>query len=113
MRVYLVDLDGILHDLRGQVAGQQPIYHGDNYTAGQHLARTLREVGSNGLPMTASAEPEANALPHSAHRSCPTPGRKGTYAISMCQHIQLHGLSGVRIGQWRKHWQTVLKIVLN
>ena len=49
MRVYLVDLDGVLHDLRGQTASQQLVYHYDNYAAGQHLARTLREAGSNGI----------------------------------------------------------------
>ena len=49
MRVYLVDLDGELHDLRGQMASQPLIYHNDNYVAGQHLARTLREAGSNGV----------------------------------------------------------------
>lgn len=45
MRVYLIDLDGKLHDLRGQ----KTIYHDDNYAAGQHLARTLRKGGSNGI----------------------------------------------------------------
>ena len=49
MRVYLVDLDGDLHDLRGQMASRQLIYHNENYAAGQHLARTLREAGSNGI----------------------------------------------------------------
>ena len=49
MRVYQVDLDGDLHDLRGQKAAQPLVYHNDNYAAGQHLARTLREAGSNGI----------------------------------------------------------------
>ena len=49
MRVYLVDLDGDLHDLRGQKAVQPLVYHNDNYAAGQHLARTLRAAGSNGI----------------------------------------------------------------
>ena len=49
MRVYLVDLDGDLHDLRGQKAAQPLVFQNDNYTAGQHLARTLREAGSNGI----------------------------------------------------------------
>ena len=46
---YQVDLDGDLHDLRGQKAAQPLVYHNDNYAAGQHLARTLREAGSNGI----------------------------------------------------------------
>ena len=49
MRVYLIDLDGDFHDLRGQKTAQPLVYHNDNYAAGQHLARTLRNEGSNGI----------------------------------------------------------------
>lgn len=49
MRVYLVDLDGDLHDLRGQKTARPLVYHDDDYAAGQHLARTLRNEGSNGI----------------------------------------------------------------
>ena len=49
MRVYLVDLDGDLHDLRGRKSDHPLVYLGDNYAAGQHLARTLRQDGSNGI----------------------------------------------------------------
>ena len=49
MRVYLIDLEGEFHDLRGQKATQPLIYHTDNYVEGQHLGRTLREAGSNGI----------------------------------------------------------------
>ncbi len=49
MRVYHVDLDGHLHDLRGQRAAQPLVCHNDNYAASQHLARTLRAAGSNGI----------------------------------------------------------------
>lgn len=49
MRVYVTDLDGELHDLRGQKAAQPLVYHNDNYAAGQHLAKTLRKEGSNGI----------------------------------------------------------------
>ena len=49
MRVYLVDLDGDLHDLRGQSDSLPLVYHESDYTAGRHLARTLREAGSNGI----------------------------------------------------------------
>ena len=49
MRVYLVDLDGDLHDLRGQKSAIPLVYHNENYGAGQHLARTLRKGGSNGV----------------------------------------------------------------
>jgi hypothetical protein len=49
MRVYLVDLDGDLHDLRGRQSAYPLVYHNDNYAAGQQLARTLRKDGSNGI----------------------------------------------------------------
>ena len=45
MRVYLVDLDGDLHDLRGRSDSRPSVYHGNDYTAGRHL----REVGWNGI----------------------------------------------------------------
>ena len=49
MRVYAIDLDGCLHDLRDKKAAQPLVYFNDNYAAGQHLARSLREAGSNGI----------------------------------------------------------------
>jgi len=49
MRVYLVDLDGELHDLRGRRSAYPLVYHNDNYGAGQYLAKTLRKDGSNGI----------------------------------------------------------------
>lgn len=49
MRVYLVDLAGALHDLRGQEATWPLVYHEDDYAAGQQLARTLRQEGSGGI----------------------------------------------------------------
>lgn len=49
MRVYLVDLDGNLHDLRGQKTARPLVYLNDDYAAGQNLATTLREAVSNGI----------------------------------------------------------------
>lgn len=49
MRVYLADLAGELHDLRGQQARYPLVYHPEDYGAGQQLARRLRQAGSNGL----------------------------------------------------------------
>ena len=49
MRVYLIDLEGDLHDLRGQRSAQPLIYHLDNYAAGQRLGRALRETGPDGI----------------------------------------------------------------
>ena len=49
MRVYVVDLDGDVHDLRGRKPDSPLVYHEDNYAGGQHLAQTLRKDGSNGI----------------------------------------------------------------
>ena len=49
MRVYLVDLVGILHDLHGRKRTDPLVYHDDSYTVGQNLARRLRDDGSNGI----------------------------------------------------------------
>ena len=49
MRVYVVDLDGDVHDLRGRKPDYPLVYHDDNYVGGQHLAQTLRKDGSNGI----------------------------------------------------------------
>ena len=49
MRVYVVDLDGDLRDLRGRKPAYPLVYHDDNYAAGQYLAKTLRKDGSNGI----------------------------------------------------------------
>ena len=49
MRVYLIDLQGDLHDFRGMRETQPLVYHADDYTAGQNLGRTLRKAGSDGI----------------------------------------------------------------
>ena len=49
MRVYVVDLDGDVHDLRSRKPDCPLVYHDDNYAGGQHLAQTLRKDGSNGI----------------------------------------------------------------
>ena len=49
MRVYLVDLAGNLHDLRGRKGTHPLVYHDDSYAVGQNLARRLRDDRSNGI----------------------------------------------------------------
>jgi hypothetical protein len=49
MRVLEADLDGTLHDLRGLRSTLPAVYHAEDYTASQALARTLRSGGSNGV----------------------------------------------------------------
>ncbi|MEA2913447.1 MAG: hypothetical protein QOJ15_5528 [Bradyrhizobium sp.] len=49
MRVYLIDLDAELHDIRDGQAKRPLVYHLSAYSAGQQLARQLRADGSNGI----------------------------------------------------------------
>ncbi len=49
MRVYLVDLDAELHDIRGMQGTEALVYHPEKYAAAQNLGRTFREKGSNGI----------------------------------------------------------------
>lgn len=49
MRVYAVDLEGDLHDLRGRKASDPLVYHSDDYAQARQLARALRNNGSEGV----------------------------------------------------------------
>lgn len=49
MRVYAVDLDAELHDIRAKRESHAAYYHPSNYTVSQELALKLRENGSNGI----------------------------------------------------------------
>lgn len=49
MRVYAVELDANLHDIRGMQDEHPEWYHPTNYGASQNLAIGLRAEGSNGI----------------------------------------------------------------
>ncbi|MEA3275338.1 MAG: RES family NAD+ phosphorylase [Pseudomonadota bacterium] len=49
MRVYLTDLDGELHDLRGLRGDYPGVYHPENYAEGQALGGALRAQGAGGI----------------------------------------------------------------
>lgn len=49
MRVYLIDLEGELHDLRGRPEAFAAACHPTDYSAGQRLARRLRAAGAGGI----------------------------------------------------------------
>jgi len=49
MRVYAVDLDAALHDIRDLRDERPAVYAMDSYAAGQVLGRELREQGSDGI----------------------------------------------------------------
>jgi hypothetical protein len=57
MRVYAVDLDAILHDIRGQRSIFAALYHPDRYEMAQATARKLREDGSNGIAYESVRDP--------------------------------------------------------
>src|SRR3546814_16228821 len=48
MRVYAVDLDAMLHDIRGLRDERPALYAPDRYAADQSLGRHLRARGSDG-----------------------------------------------------------------
>ena len=49
MRVYAVDLDAPLHDIRGTREALPALYHPDSYAVSQETARRLRDEGANGI----------------------------------------------------------------
>jgi hypothetical protein len=57
MRVYLTDIDARLHDIRGRQRQYALVYHNDDYTAGQQLARKLRDAGSGGIAYSSVRRP--------------------------------------------------------
>lgn len=58
MRVYAIDLDADLHDIRGLRESHSACYHPASYAASQELARDLRGAGSGGI-VYASVRDEA------------------------------------------------------
>lgn len=57
MRVYAVDLDANLHDIRGQRGTLSALYHPDRYAAAQDVARKLRDDGSDGIAYESVRDP--------------------------------------------------------
>jgi hypothetical protein len=49
MRVYAVDLDAELHDIREMPRSHPALYHPTHYAVSQELAAKLRNEGSNGI----------------------------------------------------------------
>ena len=49
MRVYAVDLDADLHDIRGMRDAQPALYHSKSYAVSQETARRLRDEGAQGI----------------------------------------------------------------
>jgi hypothetical protein len=57
MRVYAVDLDAVLHDIRGMRDTMLGIYDPSSYTASQALAIEIRNSGSSGIAYDSVRKP--------------------------------------------------------
>lgn len=57
MRVYAVDLEAELHDIRGLEEAQPALYHPDDYAAAQTLAGRLRGAGAGGIVYDSVRDP--------------------------------------------------------
>ena len=57
MRVYAIDLDASLHDIRGQREALPALYQPSSYAASQETARTLRDAGSDGIVYESVRDP--------------------------------------------------------
>jgi hypothetical protein len=57
MRVYAVDLDAVLHDIRGMRDTMLGIYDPSSYTASQALAIEIRNSGSSGFAYDSMRKP--------------------------------------------------------
>ena len=57
MRVYAVDLDAMLHDIRGRRDTMPGIYDPDSYAESQALAIEIRNNGSSGLAYDSVRKP--------------------------------------------------------
>jgi len=57
MRVYAVDLDASLHDIRGQREALPALYHPSSYAVSQETARTLRDARSDGMVYESVRDP--------------------------------------------------------
>ena len=57
MRVYAVDLDATLHDIRGQREALPTLYDAESYAIAQGAARKLREGDANGIVYESVRDP--------------------------------------------------------
>jgi hypothetical protein len=59
MRCFLAAIDATLHDVRG---GWTDVHDRDHYSAGQRLARRLREAGSDGIVYDSVRDPGSDCV---------------------------------------------------
>lgn len=57
MRVYRVDLNAHLHDIRGQQVALSALYNPSSYALSQETARSLRDNGSDGIVYNSVRDP--------------------------------------------------------
>jgi hypothetical protein len=62
MRVYAVDLDTMLHDIRGMKDTMAEVYDPSSYAASQALAIEIRTSGSSGLAYDSVRKPDGECV---------------------------------------------------
>ncbi|MPR10145.1 RES family NAD+ phosphorylase [Microvirga tunisiensis] len=62
MRVYAVDVNATLHDVRGMKDSRPDIYAPDSYSASQALAIQLRTDGSSGIAYDSVRDPKGECI---------------------------------------------------
>ena len=62
MRVYAVDLDAVLHDIRGMKDTMAEVYDPSSYAASQALAIEIRTSGSSGLAYDSVRNPDGECV---------------------------------------------------
>lgn len=62
MRVYAVDVDATLHDIRGMKDSRPDIYSPDSYSASQALAVQLRADSSSGITYDSVRDPDGECI---------------------------------------------------
>ena len=77
MRVYAIDLEASLHDIRGLADSHAHLYDPDSYIHAQGLGAELRDAGSDGIRYQSVRHPGGEC----AAASCPIAGRNGISAI--------------------------------
>lgn len=80
MRVYVVDLEGDFHDIRGQKAAYPLVYHNDSYAAGQQLAKSLRKEGSNEVAYDSVRRDDGKCVTVFRPPCSPTHSKSSTFA---------------------------------
>lgn len=82
MRVYVVDLKAMLHDIRDLWESHSAYYHPERYALSQELAHDLREAGSDGIVYQSVRDRGGECAAVFGRGFCPTATRDPIFAMS-------------------------------